>query len=48
MPAQLDQDEELLEALRRREPTAGERLVVRYGDRAYPPGCTERVAPNES
>jgi RNA polymerase sigma-70 factor, ECF subfamily len=35
MPAQLDRDEELLEALRRREPTAAERLVVRYWDRAY-------------
>ena len=35
MPAQLDRDEELLEALRRREPTAAKRLVVRYWDRAY-------------
>ncbi len=35
MPGQLDRDEELLEALRRREPTAAERLVVRYWDRAY-------------
>src|SRR4029453_2861429 len=34
MPGQLDGDEELLEALRRREPTAAERLVVRYWDRA--------------
>jgi len=30
-----DRDRELLEALRRREPTAGERLVASYGDRAY-------------
>jgi RNA polymerase sigma-70 factor (ECF subfamily) len=35
MPGQLDRDEELLEALRRREPTAAERLVVTYRDRAY-------------
>ena len=35
MPAQLDRDEELLEALRQREPTAPERLVVTYRDRAY-------------
>src|SRR5262249_30391434 len=35
VPAQLDRDEELLEALRQREPTAAERLVVTYRDRAY-------------
>jgi RNA polymerase sigma-70 factor (ECF subfamily) len=35
MPAQLDRDAELLEALRQREPTAAERLVVTYRDRAY-------------
>jgi DNA-directed RNA polymerase specialized sigma24 family protein len=35
MPGQRDRDEELLEALRRREPTAAERLVVTYRDRAY-------------
>ncbi len=32
--ARIDHDRELLEALRRREPTAGERLVATYGDRA--------------
>jgi len=31
----VDRDSELLKALRRREPLAAERLVVRYGDRAY-------------
>ena len=31
----LDADHELLMALRQREPTAAERLVARYGDRAY-------------
>src|SRR5438093_12590312 len=30
-----DRDLDLLEALRRREPMAAERLVTRYGDRAY-------------
>ena len=30
-----DQDHDLLESLRRREPTAAERLVSRYGERAY-------------
>jgi RNA polymerase sigma-70 factor, ECF subfamily len=35
MPTRLDRDEELLEALRQHEPTAAERLVVTYGDRAY-------------
>jgi len=30
-----DCDRDLLEALRRREPTAAERLVTRYGERAY-------------
>ena len=30
-----DRDEELVDALRLREPTAAERLVARYGDRAY-------------
>ena len=30
-----DQDAELVEALRQHEPTAAERLVARYGDRAY-------------
>jgi len=35
MSAQLDRDAALLEALRRREPTAAERLVVTYRDRAY-------------
>jgi RNA polymerase sigma-70 factor, ECF subfamily len=31
----LDADHELLMALRQREPTAAERLIARYGDRAY-------------
>ena len=35
MRTRLDRDEELLEALRQREPTAAERLVTAYGDRAY-------------
>src|SRR5512132_2757618 len=30
-----DRDEELVNALRLREPTAAERLIARYGDRAY-------------
>src|SRR2546426_10273075 len=30
-----DRDLDLLEALRRREPMAAERLVTRYGDRAH-------------
>src|SRR5882724_4121445 len=30
-----DRDRDLLEALRQREPTAAERLVTTYGDRAY-------------
>ena len=30
-----DRDRELVEALRLREPTAAERLVATYGDRAY-------------
>jgi RNA polymerase sigma-70 factor, ECF subfamily len=35
MRTRLDRDEALLEALRQREPTAAERLVTTYGDRAY-------------
>src|SRR4029453_17897174 len=35
MPTRLDRDEELLAALRHREPAAPERLVTTYGDRAY-------------
>ena len=35
MPVQLGRDEELLEALRRREPAAAEHLVLAYRDRAY-------------
>src|SRR5262244_2203663 len=31
----IDRDEGLVEALRLREPTAAERLIARYGDRAY-------------
>ena len=34
MVTRLDRDAELLEALRQREPTAAERLVTTYGDRA--------------
>src|SRR5262245_50275881 len=30
-----DRDQELVDALRLREPTAAERLIARYGDRAY-------------
>jgi RNA polymerase sigma-70 factor, ECF subfamily len=30
-----DRDQDLLELLRRREPTAAEHLVIRYGERAY-------------
>jgi RNA polymerase sigma-70 factor (ECF subfamily) len=35
MAERLDPDKELLTALREREPTAAERLVATYGDRAY-------------
>jgi RNA polymerase sigma-70 factor (ECF subfamily) len=35
MPTRFDRDEELLEALRQREPTAAEDLVASYGGRAY-------------
>ena len=35
MPTRLDRDEELLDALRQRDPTAAERLLITYGDRAY-------------
>jgi RNA polymerase sigma-70 factor (ECF subfamily) len=34
-PTRVDRDHELLEALRRGEPMAAERLVSAYGDRAY-------------
>ena len=34
-PRRADRDLDLLDALRRREPTAAERLVTTYGDRAY-------------
>jgi RNA polymerase sigma-70 factor (ECF subfamily) len=34
-PARIDRDLHLLEALRRREPTAAEQLVSTFGDRAY-------------
>lgn len=34
-PGRADRDLDLLEALRQREPTAAERLVGTYGDRAY-------------
>ena len=35
MPMRVDRDRQLVEALRLREPTAAERLVAAYGDRAY-------------
>jgi RNA polymerase sigma-70 factor (ECF subfamily) len=35
MPSQVDRDEQLLGALRQREPTAAERLVTAYWERAY-------------
>lgn len=34
-PARVDRDWPIVEALRRRDPTAAERLVATYGDRAY-------------
>jgi RNA polymerase sigma-70 factor, ECF subfamily len=34
-PRRIDRDDRLVEALRRREPTAAEGLVTTYGDRAY-------------
>jgi RNA polymerase sigma-70 factor, ECF subfamily len=34
-PTRVDRDRQLVEALRRREPAAAERLVAAYGDRAY-------------
>jgi RNA polymerase sigma-70 factor, ECF subfamily len=34
-PKRFDRDDQLVEALRRREPTGAERLVTTYGDRAY-------------
>src|SRR6266702_279999 len=34
-PVRVDRDQQLVEALRLREPTAAERLVATYGDRAY-------------
>jgi RNA polymerase sigma-70 factor, ECF subfamily len=34
-PARVDRDWPVVEALRRRDPTAAERLVATYGDRAY-------------
>ena len=35
MAERLDPDQELLRALREREPTAAEALIIAYGDRAY-------------
>ena len=35
IPRRSDRDYDVLEALRQREPTAAERLVSRYGERAY-------------
>src|SRR3989449_10165322 len=34
-PTRVDRDHDLLEALRRHEPMAAERLVSTYGERAY-------------
>src|SRR5438094_6007062 len=34
-PVRVDRDQQLVEALRLREPTAAERLVATYGDRTY-------------
>jgi hypothetical protein len=45
MPAQLDRDQELLEALPQRGPTAAWRLVVTYRDRAY--RLAERITRDE-
>src|SRR5262245_8090336 len=35
VPTRVDRDQDLLTALRRREPLAAERLVSTYGERAY-------------
>ena len=35
LPTRVDRDRQLVEALRRCEPAAAERLVATYGDRAY-------------
>src|SRR5438309_7857113 len=35
VPTRADRDDHLVEALRRREPAAAERVVATYGDRAY-------------
>jgi len=35
IPVRVDRDQQVVEALRLREPTAAERLVATYGDRAY-------------
>src|SRR5438309_6707524 len=44
-PARADRDWRLVEALRLREPTAADRLVATYGDRAY--RLAVRIAGNE-
>ena len=36
-PTRIDRDHDLLDALRRREPMAAQRLVSTYGERAYRP-----------
>jgi len=38
-PPRADRDQDVLDALRRRDPTAAERLVNRYGERAYRLAC---------
>jgi RNA polymerase sigma-70 factor, ECF subfamily len=43
-PARIDRDQDLLAALRRREPLAAERLVSTYGERAY--RLASRIAGN--
>lgn len=45
VPTRIDPDRELVEALRLREPTAAERLVATYGDRAY--RLATRITGNE-
>lgn len=38
-PPRAEGDQDVLDALRRRDPTAAERLVTRYGERAYRLAC---------
>ena len=44
-PPRADRDHDLLEALRRHDPTAAERLTTRYGERAY--RLARRITANE-